>query len=291
MRRLITFVITLLFFTLQAQNNKRGFAIQGIARDSDNNSVRENKSITLTFDLYYLDSSGTPESTLKKDIKVTTDAFGVFSEVLELDSSIESILSQHKHFLKISEGSKLISNEVFKDVPYALSAANGVPTGSIMPFMGKEAPQGWLLCDGSPLPEKPYAKPLKAILGSNTTPDLRGMFLRGTGTSTVNGQEGPAVGATQDSQNKSHNHGSGNLIANSAGNHRHQVKHIFEWASAAGNDGSGTKNLAGNDRDGDHTKTSEFGGEHRHSISGNTDFHGGNESRPVNYGVNYIIKL
>ncbi len=27
-------------------------------------------------------------------------------------------------------------------------AANGVPTGSIMPFAGEEAPAGWLLCDG-----------------------------------------------------------------------------------------------------------------------------------------------
>ena len=289
MRRLITFVITLLFFTLQAQNNKRGFAIQGIARDSDNNSVRENKSITLTFDLYYLDSSGTPESTLKKDIKVTTDAFGVFSEVLELDSSIESILSQHKHFLKIREGSKLISNEVFKDVPYALSAANGVPTGSIMPFMGKEAPQGWLLCDGSPLPEKPYAKPLKAILGSNTTPDLRGMFLRGTGTSTVNGQEGPAVGATQDSQNKEHVHDKGTLKNEVAGSHIHRFQYDTYKGTAGAS--SGVEIFSKDSGDGKRAHFTNRSGNHSHRINGNTGTEGGSEARPVNYGVNYIIKL
>ncbi len=288
MRRLITFVITLLFFTLQAQNKQEGFAVQGIARDPGTGSVRANQKITLTFDLYYLDN-GVPESTLVRDTEVTTAAFGVFSQVLELDSNIESILSQHKHFLKISEGSKLISNEVFKDVPYALSAANGVPTGSIMPFMGKEAPKGWLLCDGSPLPNEPYARPLKSILGSNTTPDLRGMFLRGTGTSTVNGQEGPEVGDTQDSQNKEHAHDTGTLKNELAGSHIHRFQYDTYKGTAGAS--SGVEIFSKDSGDGKRAHFTDSSGNHSHRIIGNTGPEGGFESRPVNYGVNYIIKL
>ena len=98
---------------------------------------------------------------------------------------------------------------LLKHVPYAIAANNGVPSGSIMPFIGTQAPAGWVLCDGAPLPTDGSADYLIALLGSNNAPNLQGMFLRGTGTSPVNNQAGPALMATQEDQNKEHDHDSG----------------------------------------------------------------------------------
>lgn len=70
--------------------------------------------------------------------------------------------------------------------PFALRAFHGVPTGSIMAYFGKTAPDGWLLCDGraltdASLQDKKYDA-LKAhltSLGVSTIPDLRGRVVVG----------------------------------------------------------------------------------------------------------------
>lgn len=70
--------------------------------------------------------------------------------------------------------------------PFALRAFHGVPTGSIMAYFGKTAPEGWLLCDGraltdASLQDKKYDA-LKAhlnSLGASTIPDLRGRVIVG----------------------------------------------------------------------------------------------------------------
>ena len=64
-----------------------------------------------------------------------------------------------------------------------------IPAGAIMPFAGKKEkiPQGWLLCDGSPVSKDRYRNLFEAIgagWGGDATPnfyvpDLRGKFLRG----------------------------------------------------------------------------------------------------------------
>ena len=71
-------------------------------------------------------------------------------------------------------------------VPYAIHAQNGAPTGSITAFTGEadEVPQGWLLCNGDAIPSGAYYDKLRELVGNNT-PDLRAMFLRGTGENTV----------------------------------------------------------------------------------------------------------
>jgi hypothetical protein len=54
------------------------------------------------------------------------------------------------------------------------------PPGTIVAYLGRgEPPKGWLYCDGTtPIPE---TSKLREILQRTTTPDLRGMFLRGAG--------------------------------------------------------------------------------------------------------------
>ena len=48
-----------------------------------------------------------------------------------------------------------------------------MPVGSIVAYYGARAPDGWLLCDGSAIPNEAKYQDLKALLAKSTTPDLR----------------------------------------------------------------------------------------------------------------------
>jgi microcystin-dependent protein len=89
---------------------------------------------------------------------------------------------------------------------------SGVPTGTIINFFGDTAPDGYLSCDGTQYLKSDYPL-LASHLASLTTanlyvgsdndhfkvPDLRGEFLRGTGTNShVNQGNGANVGVHQD---------------------------------------------------------------------------------------------
>ena len=65
------------------------------------------------------------------------------------------------------------------------------PTGTVLPFAGSVAPEGWALCDGSAINRNTYEKLFLVIStaygtgdGVNTfnLPDMRGVFPRGAGT-------------------------------------------------------------------------------------------------------------
>lgn len=67
------------------------------------------------------------------------------------------------------------------------------PTGSVIAFAGSSAPGGWLLCNGASLLRTDYPA-LFSIIGTTygsadsthfNIPDLRGIFVRGAGTSTA----------------------------------------------------------------------------------------------------------
>src|SRR5882724_8974834 len=117
--------------------------------------------------------------------------------------------------------------------PYAIHAADSPPPGSVMAYMGTNAPSGWLLCDGLEASRTTYAR-LFAVIGTSngsgdgvTTfnlPDLRGTFLRGLdGTAGVDpdkatrtaakpgGNTGNALGSLQTDQLRSHNHVNGSF--------------------------------------------------------------------------------
>ena len=80
-----------------------------------------------------------------------------------------------------------------------------VPPGCIMPFAGKTAPCGWLICNGDIVPagvnivqgKTADFSRLKAVVGTTygvdgQLPDLRGIFVRGYGGTN------PAIGANND---------------------------------------------------------------------------------------------
>lgn len=271
----------------QSSASQSGIAVQGIARDA-NNTALLNQTISLTFTLYYLDASSIEQTIYKNTRNVTTDAFGVFSDVIDPTAVNNSLFANNASYLRIEKGSEIISDEKLRHVPYAISANNGVPTGSIMPFIGTVAPEGWVLCNGAVLPST--AKALIALVGNNA-PNLQGMFLRGTGTSPVNNQAGPALKGTQNEELKSHLHGKGTLITETAGNHTHANGDSNMLMDYTGRNTPGSLDNAGGEVDVMSMKELLEAGNHTHTISGETAASGGNETRPVNYGVNYIIKL
>ncbi|WP_163411214.1 tail fiber protein [Flavobacterium ajazii] len=270
----------------QSSASQSGIAVQGIARDA-NNTTLLNQTINLTFTLYYLDASSIEQTIYKITKNVTTDAFGVFSDVIDPTAVNNSLFANNPAYLRIEKGTEVISDEKLRHVPYAISANNGVPTGSIMPFIGTVAPEGWALCNGAALPTT--AKALIAMVGSNA-PNLQGMFLRGTGTSPVNSQAGPALKGTQGDAFKSHNH---SASASDSG-HTHGYGDVFYSEGGKGGTVTVTSNIGINgNTDNDNMgleirRTSDTG---HANISVTTANSGDTETRPVNYGVNYIIKL
>lgn len=155
------------------------------------------------------------------------------------------------------------------------------PTGSILPFAGDTAPAGWLLCDGTALNRNTYSA-LFAVIGTRfgfgdssnfRIPDLRGQFLRGRdfgvgrdpdrGSRTAmnsGGATGDAVGSVQGDQFRSH---------------RHAIP---------------TDNNAGSNVD-QNALVGSSGNDEGHSYTPGSSWEGGNETRPVNAYVNFIIKL
>jgi microcystin-dependent protein len=97
----------------------------------------------------------------------------------------------------------------------------GMEIGTIFPYAGTVAPIGSFLCDGSAVSRTEYADLFAAIgttwgVGDGSTtfnlPDLRGAFVRGTGShgsetmADGNPFAGPAVGAFEDDQMQGHYH-------------------------------------------------------------------------------------
>jgi hypothetical protein len=109
-----------------------------------------------------------------------------------------------------------------QDKVAALEArAPELPAGAIAPFATPTAPAGWLECNGSEVARAAFPALYAAIgeawgAGDGTStfalPDLRGAFLRGSGThgsaasATGDAFAGPALGAFQSDQLQGHAH-------------------------------------------------------------------------------------
>jgi microcystin-dependent protein len=162
----------------------------------------------------------------------------------------------------------------------------GNPAGIIAPFAGTVVPSGWLACQGQAVSQVTYAA-LFAAIGTtwNTTgegagnfrlPDLRGMFVRGTGTNATgssSGAVGPSVGAYAADTYLNHSH------AVTDPGHAHTITTGTRTGDGNGADywiaGSGVTRNANSNTTG---------------LTVNTSTTGGTETKPKNYGVLYIIK-
>ena len=307
----VVLTLAALFFTLLSFS--QGIAVQGIARNA-NNTARVNTLLTLQFKVYYIHQA-TEVSIYNMSSEVTTDFFGVFSHVIDIEDDAGTVteFGNQELWLRISEGSTVISEAKFNRVPYAYAASNGVPTGSIMPFIGTTAPLGWLLCNGDAIPTAPHTVALRSLLRGSNTPDLQGMFLRGTGTSPLSTatvvKEGPELMSTQQDSNKEHSHNEGSLDTAADGDHNHHTVDANgtmynkmtrasgdrpnQWYpfGSEGNTSYASSTYVAKRLDLQNNVIQKDSEKHKHTISGAVEATGGIESRPVNYGVNYIIKL
>jgi microcystin-dependent protein len=142
----------------------------------------------------------------------------------------------------------------------------GGALGSIQVYPGQVAPSGWRICDGSSLSKNNYSGLYNALGGSSSPygsddgfastfklPDLRGLFVRGYGSNGTNPATSGAFAQYQSDELKSHTH-------------------TYQYPGSESFTGS-KFNSAKYDSPGIRTTTAT----------------GGDETRPQNIALNYII--
>ena len=159
----------------------------------------------------------------------------------------------------------------------------GSPAGIVAPFAGTAAPSGWLACNGAAVSRTDYATLFAAIgttwgVGDGSTtfnvPDLRGAFVRGSGTSSLDPSSPRAVGSFQAEAYLNHSHG----VTDPGHNHS------YFTVSGSGRQ-SGSTTLCYTD-----PGTTSTTGTSTTGLTVNTSTTGGTETRPDNYALLYIIK-
>jgi microcystin-dependent protein len=155
------------------------------------------------------------------------------------------------------------------------------PVGTIISFAGSTAPSGYLVCDGSEISRATYADLFSVLgttwgAGNGTTtfniPDLRGQFLRGFGGNTNEDPEKTTRFAKFSGGNTGNNIGT--FQSDDFKSHRHYILQ----------DGNGSIS-------GYNFKQFEQDGYGPNNNPVYTDYKGGNETRPKNVYVLYVVKF
>jgi microcystin-dependent protein len=197
------------------------------------------------------------------------------------------------------------------------SVPSVVKVGSVMAWATGTVPTGWLECDGSAISRSTYAALFSEIGttygdgdGSTTfnLPDYQGYFLRGHDNGSGNdpdaasrtdrgdGTTGDEVGTVQADDTKAHTHDLDEVQTTEDGLHGHPAR--LSWANDDGNGVGGlimrnVNRTTATAYTG--TPSDTFGeqiggaGAHTHTVSGETESTGGNETRPKNKSVKWII--
>lgn len=129
------------------------------------------------------------------------------SNIVNADVSASAAIA----YSKLNLASSVALSDLVSAVANAL-----VPVGAVMPFAMNSVPAGWLAADGSAVSRTTYAT-LFSVIGTlggagdgSTTfnlPDLRGIFVRGSGTQTLGGVVySKSFGAKETDEFKSHTH-------------------------------------------------------------------------------------
>ena len=185
----------------------------------------------------------------------------------------------------------------------------GIPSGVVFPFAGTTAPYGYLVCDGSAVSRSEYPA-LFVSLGSGTLhgvgdgsttfnlPDYRGKFMRGLDGTAGNDPDkatrthpktgavvGNVVGSTQGHLNEQHTHVQDAHRHMGVVNTNDLTNSIDTSRSWAFNKTSGSWGYQGG------SSASEPDSSRTSAIAPTNQNSGGNESRPKNVNVNYIVKV
>ena len=300
---LLLFVVSLISF---AQNSGLGFNYQAVVRNADG-VLLANSDVNLRISLYPGQMASAP--TWVETHKVHTDYSGSFGITVGKGTrDANSLVANYSdvnftavyYWMKIEilEGSNYreVSYAQLPSSPYSEAAFNATltfPAGMIVPFAGpaENIPDGWMLCDGSPVSRSDFANLYNAIgvcwgIGDGSTtfnlPDLRGMFLRGVSGESGNDEDADSrMLLTDNGGNTGNNVGSyqGDAIRNITG-----VANGVPCEGFAGEpNGVFYRTGAGTVRGHDYTVPSiGFDASRVVPI--------GNDNRPKNVYVNYIIK-
>ena len=305
-------LLVLVFILVQAglttAQTQKGFNFQGYARNADGGPIT-NQSVNVKFTIYPQGNPGSPD--FEETQVTTTDAYGVFQLVVGAVGTTQFKalkFDQKNYWLKVevktgSSNFVEINNTELLAVPYARAADNGVPPGTVLPFAGPKSkvPVGFLACDGTSYNTADYPV-LFDVIGIGwggggaqfKVPDLRGMFLRGVsetaGTDddkttraaiSTGGNAGNEVGSVQSEGFRSHNHTG---TTSTDGSH----SHTWLWGTEGDDSGSGGSNAEYTRAGGSVTDAIGSAGDHNHTFT--TSSNGGNETRPDNAYVYFIIK-
>ena len=205
----------------------------------------------------------------------------------------------------------------------ASAAALFVPPGAVMPFARTSAPSGWLPANGNTIgsaasgavyDSQNYDElfavlwgswsntllPIQTSTGAASTrgataaadfaankrlplPDMRGYFVRGSGTNS-DGTASGTFGAKQADAFKSHTH---NGSSSAAGGHNHTYNsHTATFNLQGGSSGGAVQNIM---RNPDSNGQTSSVGNHSHTITIETT--GDTETRPKNIALLYCIKF
>lgn len=228
------------------------------------------------------------------DTEITPDA----SAILDVQSTNQGALfprmTSAQRFAISSPATGLLVYDTDEDAFYynsesewvVLVSESGSPVGEVTAFAGSTntIPDGWLLCDGTPLNSTNYPA-LHAAIGSSwgdasddfnpstnfRLPDMRGYFLRGVDHGAGND---PNVVSRTYAIGSDTNNSVGSIQGDELKAHNHTYQTAFDKNGAP----SGANNS----------------GSYRYWRQGdrnvNTSPSGGYETRPKNVYVNYIIK-
>ena len=258
-------------------SNTIGFATAGVERvEISDAGLDMSNGLPIRFQ----DSSGAPFVALKSPASVSSN---VTFTLPPADGSNGQMLQ--------TNGSGALS----------FTTVQGVPTGSVFCMAVVSIPSGYLECNGDAVSRSTYSA-LFAVIGtaygsgngSSTfnLPDLRGEFVRGVdrGRGVDSGRN---IATSQGSQNAQHNHSASASSSSSVSDPGHFHNLLYGEGSFGGSSGavtprgSSTPTTPGiNNRIS--TKTTGISVSTSTSVSiGNQ---GGNESRPRNIAMMYIIK-
>ena len=236
---------------------------------------------------------------------------GAFSVDLVRNVIIES---RYNYIVKIRISENAYASVLFEREYSIAPAGSGsaFPIGSVIAYLGNGSnfagmeANGWFKCDGrsisglSALSADEKTAFTNILGGSSNLPDLRGNFLRGLDegrgfdddrTTRTGGESTTGVRSYQGNKVQDHTiSGSTNID----GNHTHT------GSTGPGGHGTGTIDVEGlspvptvaADNGGDHTHTLSINaaGNHSHTFSGSYTNTGGNETRPENIAVYWLIR-
>jgi len=234
---------------------------------------------------------------------------GLLPKVNDLSFAFDGGRGDRYLQITVDSGAPMLPRQLMGAVPYAVTASNGVPPGTVLPFFGPVAPEGWLLCDGQEYSRAGRYNRLFTAIGTSCgapsnesfrVPDLRGRFLRG-----LDNMGSPTGPANRDAGPRSRMNDGGEptglgsvqvwstarphipFVTSPEGNHDHRLK-VFRTSkhAHATNGSSFFDAIRPTHHDGTTDAPIEGTPNHTHTIISGGDA----ETRPLNAVCNFIIK-